>query len=331
MCSAPWYSNTRRRSRSAREQQHVAEEQRGPHHPLDQPEQHRGVQLILDQARQPDRDQEEQHDRERERHHDRSDPDRLRDLLRLCLPGAPPSSSAASPPAAVSSGGSWAFAETSSARKPIASEPPSATTPRMIGRRSTRWRFIAESSGIASSTSISPSAASSGERSPSAAARRSACAPPPPSWRRRASSRPRAPPARRPARRAARLQLAVAVLGDQRGSASASLPPREARRPLPSLAAAARSREPAAGRADIRLLGGPGLSQATLGDAALEALDASAGVHQLLPARVERVAVRAHLDVQLVARGAGDELVAACAANVGGARTWGGSRSSSSR
>ena len=35
-----------------------------------------------------------------------------------------------------SSGGSCALAETSSARKPIASEPPSATTPRMIGRRS---------------------------------------------------------------------------------------------------------------------------------------------------------------------------------------------------
>ena len=66
-----------------------------------------------------------------------------------------------------SSGGSCALAETSSARKPIASEPPSATTPRMIGRRSTRWRLIAESSGKVL-TSISPSAASSGERSPSA-------------------------------------------------------------------------------------------------------------------------------------------------------------------
>src|ERR687887_2510765 len=34
-------------------------------------------------------------------------------------------------------------------------------------------------------------------------------------------------------------------------------------------------------------------------EAALEALDAAAGVHQLLLARVERVAVRTHLDVEL--------------------------------
>ena len=69
--------------------------------------------------------------------------------------------------AVLGAGGSCALAETSSARKPIASEPPSATTPRTIGRRSRRWRFSAESSGKVL-TSISPSAASSGERSPSA-------------------------------------------------------------------------------------------------------------------------------------------------------------------
>ena len=46
----------------------------------------------------------------------------------------------------------------------------------------------------------------------------------------------------------------------------------------------------------------------------LEALDPAAGVHQLLLARVERVAVRAHLDVQLGLRAARDELVAAGAA-----------------
>src|SRR5690349_5091255 len=44
---------------------------------------------------------------------------------------------------------------------------------------------------------------------------------------------------------------------------------------------------------------------------ALEALDPAAGVHQLLLARVERVAVRAHLDVQLGLRRARLELVPA--------------------
>src|SRR5712691_4854444 len=50
-------------------------------------------------------------------------------------------------------------------------------------------------------------------------------------------------------------------------------------------------------------------------EAPLEALDAAPGVHQLLLARVERVAVRADLDVQVRLRGARDELVAARAAN----------------
>src|ERR1043166_6166894 len=47
----------------------------------------------------------------------------------------------------------------------------------------------------------------------------------------------------------------------------------------------------------------------------LEALDAAAAVHQLLLARVERVAVRADFDVQLGLRGTRDELVPARAAN----------------
>ena len=88
----------------------------------------------------------------------------------------------------------------------------------------------------------------------------------------------------------------------------------------------------AARRADIGLLGGPGLRgvQAALGDPALEALDASAGVHQLLPARVERMAVGADLDVELIARRAGDELVAAGAAHVRRERSWDESLPSSS-
>src|SRR6476620_5454390 len=48
----------------------------------------------------------------------------------------------------------------------------------------------------------------------------------------------------------------------------------------------------------------------------LEALDPAAGIHQLLLARVERVAVRADLDVQLGLRGTCRELVAARAADV---------------
>src|SRR5207253_7532618 len=48
----------------------------------------------------------------------------------------------------------------------------------------------------------------------------------------------------------------------------------------------------------------------------LEALDPAAGVHQLLLPRVERVAVRADLDVELRFRRARIELVAAGAAHV---------------
>src|SRR3954470_24185151 len=50
-------------------------------------------------------------------------------------------------------------------------------------------------------------------------------------------------------------------------------------------------------------------------EAALEALHPAAGVHQLLLARVERVAVRADLDVEVGLRRTRDELVAARAAN----------------
>ena len=49
---------------------------------------------------------------------------------------------------------------------------------------------------------------------------------------------------------------------------------------------------------------------------ALEALDPTAGIHQLLLARVERVAVRADLDVKFRLRGTRHELVAAGAGDV---------------
>src|ERR1700759_4130998 len=62
--------------------------------------------------------------------------------------------------------------------------------------------------------------------------------------------------------------------------------------------------------------GGRTRSAATLGHAPLEALNATTGVDQLLLARIERVAGRADLDVNLVLRRAGHELVAARAADV---------------
>src|SRR5207247_11175637 len=51
--------------------------------------------------------------------------------------------------------------------------------------------------------------------------------------------------------------------------------------------------------------------------AAAEALDAATGVHQLLLARVERVTVRADLDVDLCLGGASREVVTARAVHVG--------------
>ncbi len=74
--------------RHAREQEQVAEEDRGPHQALDHPEQHRGAQLLLDQARQPHRNHEEQHDREHERHDHGAGPHAPRDLLALPSSGS---------------------------------------------------------------------------------------------------------------------------------------------------------------------------------------------------------------------------------------------------
>ena len=75
---------------------------------------------------------------------------------------------------------------------------------------------------------------------------------------------------------------------------------------------------PAPGREDIVLLGASlRLSAAclraaltSLGDPALEALYASTCVHELLPSGVERVAVGAHLDVDVLLRCARRKFVA---------------------
>ena len=108
-----------------------------------------------------------------------------------------------------------------------------------------------------------------------------ACARRRPRSRRRASSRPRARPGRRRARRA-----------ERRAS-------------------------PVGQRAVIGHVSACFGRQRGRGLAALEALDAAAGVDELLPARVERVAVGADLDVDLGLGRARRELVAAGAADVG--------------
>src|SRR5215217_7750256 len=69
---------------------------------------------------------------------------------------APPPMSCCSPSA---SGGICALAEMPRARKPILSDSASATTPRTIGTRSSRWRFVQETSG-SEITSMSPFAPS---------------------------------------------------------------------------------------------------------------------------------------------------------------------------
>src|SRR6266566_6058362 len=121
-----------------------------------------------------------------------------------------------------------------SARKPIASDSPSAMIPRMIGSRRTRWRAIFESI----------------ERETWAI---------PPLGVRTATAQFPGPRIITPSR-------------------TACPPTVEAMEPLAATAA---------------------LGALSTLEALLEALDASAAVHELLLARVEGVAVRAHLDVQL--------------------------------
>ena len=75
---------------------------------------------VLEEVGEAGRQQEEQADREQQREDDRARPGAAADLLLLAL----------------SSGGICALAEMPSALKPIFSDSPSATTPRMIGSRS---------------------------------------------------------------------------------------------------------------------------------------------------------------------------------------------------
>src|SRR5436190_19452482 len=121
-----------------------------------------------------------------------------------------------------------------SARKPIASDSPSAITPRTTGRRSTRWRAI-------------------------------------PDW-------------------IGRETWAIVPLGVRTATAQF---------PGPRIITPSRTACPPTVEAMEPLAATAALGALSTLEALLEALDASAAVHELLLARVERVAVRAHLDVQL--------------------------------
>src|SRR4051812_16310492 len=72
----------------ARDERQVAEEDRRAQDALDEPEQDRGVERVLDEAREPDRGDEEEPDREPQRHDHRADPGPAPDLLGLAVPVA---------------------------------------------------------------------------------------------------------------------------------------------------------------------------------------------------------------------------------------------------
>src|SRR4029079_19331888 len=138
---------------------------------------------------------------------------------------------------------------------------PSATTPRTSGSRSARCFLRTEVSGWLE-TSISPSGTSSASSPPSLSCSGAGL--------RTATAHVETPRIITPSRTAwpptGASRWATRVPGDSPATAVSAL-------------------------ALVLLAGG--------GVAALEALDAAAGVDQLLPARVERVAVRADLDVDL--------------------------------
>src|SRR3954452_23598713 len=179
-----------------------------------------------------------------------------------------------------SSSPSWALAEMPSARKPIASDSTSATTPRMTGQRNARWRLVHETSGN-ELTAISPSGASSSAS---------------PSGRICSGSGSRTATAQ--------------------GEAPRIITPSSTACP-PTGASFCAIRAPSGRRVSDMRVGGLSLVAAgAAGGAALEALHAATRVDQLLLARVERMAVRADLHVDLRLGRAGRELVAAGAADV---------------
>src|SRR6266516_4719485 len=223
---------------------------------------------------------------------------RIRDSATVTPQTKPPIGSGSSP----SVGSICALAEIARARKPIRSDSASATTPRITGQRSARLRLAHETSG-SEVTSIS----SSGLRTATAQVETpriitpSSTAWPPTGASRLATGIPSG--IRASARRGCPSSAGTAstdgglwtrsVTVYSFGSAKASLSfPAPLAAPPGGLALAPRR-------------------------ATLEALNPATCVEKLLLARVERMARRADLDVQLRLRGARVELVPARAANVG--------------
>ena len=246
-----------------REQQQVAEEDRGPHDALDQPEQDRGSELVLDQARQPDRDDEEQPDRECERDHHASPPTRRR-KARSCI----------------------LLARQLRVRRDLERAHPD------------RQRLAERDDAADHRQPVDAAALGPGDQRERLRRDR-------PERRSRAGARLGRGLAHRD--RPVRTPRIITP-------SSTAWPPTGASRDAVSRAPR-RRRLAHAGR---RLgLGGCARRAAALGGAALEALDATTGVDQLLPARVERMAGGADLDVDLGLGRAGHEFVAAGAADVG--------------
>ena len=271
------------------------------------PEQDRGAELALDQARQADRDQEEQHDRKGDRDDDGSRPDAFGDLLPACSPDRPrqPASGSSRRLALLGRqlrvGRDLERAEADHQRATQGDDPAHdrqaqhAVAPQRGVEREARHLDLAERRLLRRMLALGQllgARLAHGDGPVGDTAHHHA--------------------------------LEHRLAADRRVALGAELAVASTRRRLRSrrLADAASTasspdRRPASGRghrATGRTVSGP--SAAALGHAALEALDAPAAVHELLPAGVERVAVRAHLDVQLVLRRAGDELVAARAAHV---------------
>ena len=141
----------------------VADEDRGAQDPLDEPEQQRRAELVLDQAGRADRDDEEEADREDQRQRDRQRPRRSRRSAPAPLPPrarsarwprspAPGSRSAATPPAPPPRGSPASAAPGgASPRRPAAPRSPRSApsglrtataqveTPRIITPSSTAW------------------------------------------------------------------------------------------------------------------------------------------------------------------------------------------------
>ena len=157
-----------------------------------------------------------------------------------------------------SSSASCAFAEIASARKPILSDSPSATTPRMTGQRRIRLRFAQETIGSEVTSNLALGVRHATDPGRDAAHHHAL------------EHRLAADAARRRTRPACR------------PASARTEPRRRVRTWRPSAAATPFDRRHDAGSS---------LGVARLGGATTESLDASTGVNQLLLARVERVAL----------------------------------------